>query len=187
MKMYANFRNVGICVFLRSVIQPPASSFSSSGFLGSGMIVSSIQFQVPSSLPFFIIEHGVLDVFAVLSPVAIAKRADEEENAARQKKEEEQVRQKDAGINVVSMHARFSLLFVVVIGTPVLGAAECLDIGHQRGEVVGIVHDPGERRHHGTLHEVSWIAEMGVMPLRVVLAADAREVGTSAFRAEHVR
>jgi len=55
------------------------------------MIISSIQFQVPSSLPFFIIEHGVLDVLAVLSPVAITERANEEENAARKEEEEEQV------------------------------------------------------------------------------------------------
>jgi len=56
------------------------------------MIISSIQFQVPGGLPFIIIKHGVLDVLAMLSPVAITEGADKEEDAARKEEKEEQVR-----------------------------------------------------------------------------------------------
>src|SRR5208283_1879844 len=70
---------------------------------------------------------------------------------------------------------------------PVLGAAERLDIRDQRGEFVGIIHDPRERWHHGTLDEVARIPEVRAMPLCVVLAADPRKIRTRALGAEHMR
>src|SRR5690348_7375705 len=79
------------------------------------------------------------------------------------------------------------LTLVILIWTPILSPSQSLNVGNQGLELLLVVHDPGERRHNGTRHQVSWISEVSPVPLRIVFAAHARKIRARPLRPEHMR